>query len=96
MYQLIDIVKEKTGYSGNKIAKEINVSPELVSRWNTHKSEPNGLNTLKLMKLANLERDEIIKIYENGNITLSLLIVTGVASITLVNSIFGALHCILC
>ncbi len=83
MCQLFKVVKEKTGMTGNQIAKAIGESPELVSRWNTGKSDPNGINTLKLMKLADLDRDEAMKLVEKGSIKVSAIITLAFASLLL-------------
>lgn len=96
MCNLLREVKARTGMSGNQIAKAIGASPELVSSWNRDKTEPNGKNTLKLMKLGKIERDEAIKLFENGYISLSLLIMTASGWILALASFLTVKHCILC
>ena len=75
MSNLFETVKTKTGMSGNQIAKLMGVSPELTSRWNTKKSDPNGLHTLELAKMAGLDIDEALKLTkkEKGAVTLNLV-----------------------
>lgn len=97
MCKLLDLVKERAGLdSNNKVAQALKVSPELVSRWNTNKSEPNGLNTLKLMQLGNISRDEAIRLMQNGYSNVSLLLVTSLSSIALLALTKMPIFCILC
>lgn len=90
------MAKNKTGLSYYEIAKELDVSKELVSRWKLDKSNPNGLHTLKLAELAGVEIKEAIKLVEGGYVSVSLLFVTssvcmlGLALLSLFNK------CILC
>lgn len=62
-HPLIDEVKARTGLKSDyAIAKAIGASRELISRWTTGKSNPDGLNTLKLINLGNIEPSEALKI----------------------------------
>ena len=63
MDKLIEVVKEKAGFtSNNQLAIAMKTSPELVSSWNLGKSKPNGENTLKLIKLGGLTIDDALSL----------------------------------
>lgn len=96
MSQLLEVAKEKTGFSYYRIARELKVTDQLMNNWKHDKSQPNGLNTLKLAALAGLKPDEAIKLIENGFISLSLLIVTGLTSTLAIASVLVHQVCILC
>lgn len=90
MSNLVKIVKEKTGLSGNKIAHELGVSPELVSGWNLGKYEPNGLNTLKLVELSKMKNSEAIKLMQGGNASITQIFVLALLSIALLAPMLDA------
>lgn len=97
---MIDLLEKAREEQGNisyyEIAKRLNVSDQVVRKWKNKTSKPNGLNTLKLMELANLERDEAIRIMNNEKGYMSLLIMTTIAGTALLASFLRSLECILC
>ena len=84
MCRLLERVRETTGYSNYRIHKEIGVSEALVSSWHRDKSQPNGENTLRLMKLGHINTDE------------ALLLMTEKAPTQSQLSFGKTLDCILC
>lgn len=78
------------------VGKAIGASKELVSRWKTGKSNPNGYYTLKLCELGNIETKEALKLLENGFASVSLLIVTALASTLAISTGAMRIVCILC
>jgi len=62
-YRLIELVKKETGIESDYgIAKLINVTSQKLSNWKTGQSEANAINTLKLMKAANISIDDALKL----------------------------------
>lgn len=62
-YKLVEMAKEQTGIESDYgIAKLIGVTAQKLSNWKTGQSEGNAVNTLKLMKAANLSIDDALKI----------------------------------
>lgn len=81
MCELLEIARAKQGnVSYYEIAKRLKVSDQLVRKWKDNKSQPNGLNSLKLADMAGVTPKEAIKLMESGNINVSLLIMTSFAT----------------
>lgn len=62
-YKIVEIAKEKQNItSDNQIAIKLGVSRSLVSGWKTGYSMPDGINTLKLINMAELSSNEAMEI----------------------------------
>lgn len=61
MCELLEKARENQGnVSYYAIAKELNVTMQIMNNWKNNKSKPNGEHTLKLVKLANLSIDDAL------------------------------------
>ena len=97
MNKLLEMAKEKSGLKSNyQLANAIGTSHELVSKWHLNKSLPNGINTLILADMAEVSPKEALKLLQQGFSTVSLLILTSIASIALLASMLIRTICILC
>ncbi len=69
----IKYLRMKKGIKQNEFAKELNVSPQAVSKWETGKSLPDPLLFSKIAKIFNITIDELIgidmSVSENSNDT---------------------------
>jgi transcriptional regulator with XRE-family HTH domain len=78
MCELLEIAREKQGnISYYELAKRLEISTPLMHKWRYNKSQPNGLNTLKLAEMAGLTTSEAIAIYEKGFSRVSLNFMTS-------------------
>lgn len=81
MCELLEIAREKQGnVSYYEMAKRLKVSDQLVRKWKENKSQPNGINALKLADMAGVTPREAIKLIQGGFSSVSHLIVTSFAS----------------
>lgn len=63
MCQLLEKAREELGnVSYYEIAKRLNVSMQVMNKWKNNKSQPNGENTLKLAKMANLSINDALNL----------------------------------
>lgn len=89
MCELLEIAREKQGnVSYYEMAKRLNVSDQLVRKWKDNKSQPNGINALKLADMAEVTPKEALKLMQSGYSTVSQLIVTsfiGIAMLALIH-----------
>lgn len=84
MCELLEKAREAQGnISYYEVAKRLKVSDQLMNKWKNKKSQPNGLNTLKLAEMAGVSPSEAIKLLEGGYANVSLLVVTS-------TTLFGA------
>lgn len=80
MCELLEIAREKQGgVSYYEMAKRLNVSDQLVRRWKENKSQPNGINSLKLADMAGITPKEAIRLIESGYSYVSILTMTSIA-----------------
>lgn len=78
MCELLEIARAKQGnVSYYEIAKRLKVSDQLVRKWKDNKSQPNGINALKLADMADVTPKEALKLMQSGYSNVSHLIVTG-------------------
>lgn len=97
MCQLLEKAREaQGGISYYEVAKRLKVSDQLMNKWKNDKSQPNGINTLKLAEMAGVSPKEAIKLLESGFISVSLLIVTALASTLAIATGAMRIVCILC
>ena len=101
MCQLLEKARENQGgISYYKVAQLLNTSDQRVRNWKDKKSNPNGIETLKLAEMAGVDIKEAIKLVEGGFIKLSVLTLTigltNPLSIKYLREIISAMHCILC
>lgn len=81
MCELLEIAREKQGnVSYYEMAKRLKVSDQLVRKWKENKSQPNGINTLKLADMAGVTPKEAIKLMQSGFSNVSQLTMTSFAS----------------
>lgn len=96
-YKLVELAKAKTGIDSDYgISEMLGVDRQMVSGWKRQKSEANTINTLKLMKAANMSIDEGLKLMQGGFTSLLLIFVTALSSVALLASMAFSGHCILC
>lgn len=72
--------KEQGNISYYRIAKLLNVSDQQMTKWKNDISKPNGLNTLKLAKLAKVDVKEAIKLVEAGFTTIGAMVSMAIAN----------------
>ncbi len=97
MNKLIEAAKKNGGFTSDyQLAKAINASTQLISNWQRGKSKPNGLFTVEIIKAGNLKLEEAIKVMRNGYATVSILVLTALASIASLASFMMSANCILC
>lgn len=78
MCELLELARAKQGnVSYYEMAKRLNVSDQLVRKWKENKSQPNGINALKLADMAEVSPKEAIKLMQDGFGSMSFLIVTA-------------------
>lgn len=97
MCKLLEKAREAQGdISYYEVAKRLGIPTALMNKWKNDKSLPNGVNTLKLADMAGVTPKEALKLLESGFGSVSLLLVTALASTLAIAS--GAVHlvCILC
>lgn len=81
MCELLEIAREKQGnVSYYEMAKRLKVSDQLVRKWKENKSQPNGINALKLADMAGVTPKEAIKLMQSGFSSVSQLTMTSFAS----------------
>lgn len=80
MCELLEIAKERTGLSYYGIAKKLEISTPLMNKWKNNKSQPNGINSMKLANMAELTTSEALKIMEKGYSKISSLIIIATIS----------------
>lgn len=91
MCQLLEKAREaQGGISYYEVAKRLGVPTALMNKWKNDKSQPNGINTLKLAEMAKVTPSEAIKLMQGGFAGVSLLIVTAMLGIALYCSIHYA------
>lgn len=97
MCELLEKAREAQGnISYWEIARRLKVSDQVMNKWKNNKSQPNGINTLKLAEMAKLMPSEAIKLVERGYANLSILIMTAWASTLALASFLTVNKCILC
>ena len=85
MCNLLELARAKKGnVSYYEMAKILNVSDQLVRSWKNNKSQPNGLNTLKLTEMADVTPKEAIKLMESGFADVTLMSGIGLLSLAAV------------
>jgi transcriptional regulator with XRE-family HTH domain len=97
MSKLLEIAKEKQGFkSYYEMANALGISQERMSKWKLDKAKPNGEQSLMLADLAGISPKEALEIMRNGFINLSILILTGFASVIVLALLWISEQCILC
>lgn len=87
MCELLEAARKAQGnISYYEVAKRLGISTPLLNRWKNNKSQPNGVNTLRLAEMAGLSPSEALKIIEGGYTHLSLLIVTALTSLVFLHN----------
>ena len=82
MCELLEAARKAQGnISYYEVAKRLGISTPLLNRWKNNKSQPNGVNTLRLAEMAGLSPSEALRLIEGGYIQLSLLIMTALTSL---------------
>lgn len=62
-YELLELAKKATGINSDYgISELIKVNRQMISSWKHGKSEANAINTLKLMKAANISIDDALNL----------------------------------
>lgn len=81
MCELLELARAKQGnVSYYEMAKRLEVSDQLVRKWKENKSQPNGINTLKLADMAEVTPREAIRLMQSGFSSVSQLIMTSFAA----------------
>ncbi|KQT34502.1 hypothetical protein [Methylophilus sp. Leaf414] len=86
-YALIEEVKKKTGItSDNQIAEAIGKHRSNVSAWKRTEHTPDSESVLKLCILGQIEPKRALELMQGGYASLSLMAMTGIASLALLAS----------
>jgi hypothetical protein len=86
-YGLVEAVKESTELKSDyAIAKEIGVGRQNISTWKHTKHAPDSEAVLKLCILGNIEPKRALALLQGGYTTVSLMAMTGIASLALLVS----------
>ncbi|MFD0930214.1 helix-turn-helix domain-containing protein [Methylophilus glucosoxydans] len=84
MCDLLEKAREaQGGISYYELAKRLGIGTPLMNKWKNNKSQPNGLNTLKLVEMAKLTPEEAIKILEKGSMNLGVIFSVAFISLLL-------------
>jgi len=97
MCELLEKAKENQGIKSNyELAKKLDISQELISRWKTGKSKPNGEHSLILADMANVTPKEALRMLQAGYTRMPLIFVTALLSILAITPFLTTANCILC
>jgi transcriptional regulator with XRE-family HTH domain len=86
-YELIEAVKEATEFKSDyAIAKEIGIGRSNISNYKNTETMPDAITVLKLAELAKLTPSQALAKIQGGYSSVSLVIMTGMASLALLAS----------
>lgn len=76
MIELLERARKVQGdISYYEVAKRLNVSDQVMTKWKQDISKPNGINTLKLAEMAKVSPSEALRLLQKGYASVALLFV---------------------